>query len=183
MHQSKSDTVVQLSEILSKLKSDVTTCEAHGILTALLIANGNTNDWLSLITDIPANEQKDALPFIDDIKNQTAESLSKPDLSFDMLVSGEEEALSDRVSSLSSWCQGFLSGLGLSPNIQEISKKDNVAEILRDLVNISMAYIDDNDDLADESEFSYVEVYEYVRMSVLFLQESLKPFIAKSSFS
>ncbi|MDH3561200.1 MAG: UPF0149 family protein, partial [Gammaproteobacteria bacterium] len=79
-----------------------------------------------------------------------------------------------RSKALGQWCQGFLYGLALGGVPEEGGQPGNVQEIMRDFYEISQASFDhDSDDETDEA--AYIEIVEYVRMSVLLCHEELQP--------
>ena len=79
-------------------------------------------------------------------------------------------SLREQANTLVDWCQGFLVGLGLS-SVQ--TSDEQVLEMIKDISEISQLEVD----LLDEEENAqdFYEIVEFVRMGVLFIQETLQP--------
>jgi len=79
-------------------------------------------------------------------------------------------SLREQSNTLVDWCQGFLVGLGLS-SVQ--TSDEQVLEMIKDISEISQLEVDllDNDENAQD----FYEIVEFVRMGVLFIQETLQP--------
>jgi uncharacterized protein YgfB (UPF0149 family) len=74
---------------------------------------------------------------------------------------------------LALWCQGFLIGLQQGPLTLPQDAPDEATEALDDLAQIAqLSYgdIDSNDD----DETAYIELVEYVRLSILMLYHEIK---------
>ena len=79
-------------------------------------------------------------------------------------------SLREQANTLVDWCQGFLVGLGLT-SVQ--TSDEQVLEMIRDISEISQLEVDllDNEENAQD----FYEIVEFVRMGVLFIQETLQP--------
>ena len=79
-------------------------------------------------------------------------------------------SLREQANTLVDWCQGFLVGLGLS-SVQ--TSDEQVLEMIKDISEISQLEVDllDNEENAQD----FYEIVEFVRMGVLFIQETLQP--------
>ncbi len=84
---------------------------------------------------------------------------------FQPLLPDDDETLDIRARSLAVWCQGFLTGLGLSGLAGETQLSADTGDALRDLAAIAQA--DQNPDENEDNEASFFELVEYVRMAVL----------------
>ncbi len=84
---------------------------------------------------------------------------------FQPLLPDDDETLDIRARSLAAWCQGFLTGLGLSGLAGETQLSADTSDALRDLAAIAQA--DPDPDENEENEASFFELAEYVRMAVL----------------
>jgi uncharacterized protein YgfB (UPF0149 family) len=93
---------------------------------------------------------------------------------FDLLLPDDEAPLSLRTEALSQWCGGFLYGLALGGFREGTEMPETVSEVMKDFYEISHArFAYEATDDADEA--AYMEIVEYVRMSVLLLHEELLP--------
>ena len=79
------------------------------------------------------------------------------------------------------WCQGFLSGFGLTRRAYSLSDEAN--EVLRDLAAI--AQVQDALEESEDGESDYMEVMEYLRVAPLLLftetKKTAEPAPAKPS--
>ena len=79
-------------------------------------------------------------------------------------------SLREQANTLVDWCQGFLVGLGLS-SVQ--TSDEQVLEMIKDISEISQLEVDLLDNEKNAQDF--YEIVEFVRMGVLFIQETLQP--------
>jgi hypothetical protein len=79
-------------------------------------------------------------------------------------------SLREQANTLVDWCQGFLMGLGLS-SVQ--TSDEQVLEMIKDISEISQLEADLPDN--EENAQDFYEIVEFVRMGVLFIQETLQP--------
>ena len=90
------------------------------------------------------------------------------DLAFKPLVADDNEPLAGRISDLSNWCAGFLSGFGgalRSDDGEAVVLPPDVQEILRDFASISGLSDDVEGDEQDEG--SFMEIFEFTRVGAL----------------
>ena len=97
---------------------------------------------------------------------------------FSLLLPDDSAALPVRTRALSDWCGGFLYGLALGGIREDADLPETVREVMRDFYEISHAgFVTDAPDEGDET--AYVEIVEYVRISVLLLLYVPPPALAK----
>ena len=161
--------------LLFNLNTDDTLSSAHGILCGFACVKPEIqlDDWLGeVLVSIDLNNinEKVAHETLAKIFNETLSGLSDPTLNFSLLIADEQARLGEQADTLIQWCQGFLVGLGL----QKISTHDEeVLEMIKDFSEISKldtSLIED-----DQNAQDLAEIVEFVRMGVLFIQESLQP--------
>ena len=100
-------------------------------------------------------------------------------LGFVLLLPADDEPLAQRTDALGHWCSGFLYGLALGGIREDAELPDTVSEIMKDFYEISHArFAYEVTDDADEE--AYMEIVEYVRMSVLLLHAELQPMPASA---
>ena len=80
-----------------------------------------------------------------------------------------------QADTLVQWCNGFISGLGLS---KLSTKEEEVLEMIKDISEVSKLDIELSS--SEENAKDLLEIIEYVRIGVLFILESLQPI--KQSF-
>lgn len=101
------------------------------------------------------------------------EQMTDPELQLTLLIPDDEANLAKRVTALAEWCDGYLYGLANAGLQDASSLPQDTLEIVQDLSRI--AQLDGVDTGGEEEELSYVELTEYVRMSVLLVAEELQP--------
>ena len=106
---------------------------------------------------------------------QTWQSLDEGDMSFSPLLPTDEAPLELRADSLGLWCQGFVHGLGVAgtqDDANSIFKTGVTRDIVKDFSEIARAAFAD-EETEGEGEAAYMELVEYVRVSVqLVFEES-----------
>jgi len=101
--------------------------------------------------------------------------LEEGEMAFNLLLPGDDEPIDTRTRALAYWCQGFLHGLataagGEKDSMERVFRTPLAKEILADFSEITKAGTDPDDAEADH-ESSFVELVEYVRVSVQLLFE------------
>lgn len=101
------------------------------------------------------------------------------------LLPDDDFPLSERLSSLGEWCQGFLYGLGNSRSSSSLETSGDIAEALDDLASISHVQVLDEGESAYEAddEVDYTELVEYIRVAVLTISEELDTSVDASTQS
>ncbi|MCK5667436.1 MAG: UPF0149 family protein, partial [Gammaproteobacteria bacterium] len=91
----------------------------------------------------------------------------------ELLLADEDDPLAERSRSLAEWCQGFMSGMGLSGVKQEQIPAES-EELISDFYKIASLEADDRDELDQGDDFALMELTEYVRMGTIFIFEDLQ---------
>jgi len=162
---------------LQDLGATADAAESHGTLCALLLDNavlatwfGHTLDELPDKGNVLAAEQ---LGVLEQLYQLTREQLSNDDLSLELLLPDESDDFGLRLLGLSSWCQGFLYGIGVTGVASDDRLDDEARECLSDLLEISK--LSHDEESSDEAELQFAEIVEHVRMATLLLHETLNP--------
>jgi yecA family protein len=152
--------------------------EAHGLLAGIICAGGNVarEPWLdhllgeNTLGAAASNARDQLVTVCDDVLCQFNDDA----FGFDLLLPSDDAPLSVRTEALSQWAGGFLYGLALGGIREGAELPENVSEVMKDFYEISHArFAYEATDDADEA--AYMEIVEYVRMSVLLLHEELQP--------
>lgn len=164
--------------MLLRADAECDAAECHGALTGLACsgASDGAEAWLVQVTgdldpeDINVAECRAMM--LQAYRNCCAD-LESELMCFQPLLPDDAESMSVRAAALGRWCQGFLFGLSLGglPDLESLPA--DVAEIIRDLSEITRAGIDEGGD-EEESEKAYVEVVEFVRVSAQLVYEELQ---------
>lgn len=164
---------------LEKLGATIDASESHGSLCGLLLDNCGMAVWLQhTLDDLPDSTDVLAVEHLEVLKQlfeDSREQLNAADLSFELLLPDDTDDFGVQLLGLSTWCVGFLYGLGVisksdtkknSKELDELSQ-----ECLSDLLEISKL---DHDEIeSSETEGQLVEIVEHVRMAVLFLNDAM----------
>ena len=162
-------------DALHKLNTDDTISSAHGLLCGFYCVKQDLHldDWLNeILVSIDLNNllEKEAHQVLAEIFNNTSEQLGDPTLNFWPVIADDDSPLREQANTLIEWCQGYLVGLGLS-SVE--TSDEEVTEMIKDISEISQLDADllDTDDNAED----FYEIVEFVRIGVLFIQETLQP--------
>jgi len=172
-----------VQNVLQKLGATADASESHGTLCGLLLDNSGMAAWIGHTLDEPPDKGDvlagEELEVLELLFEQTREQLNTEDLSFELLLPDECDDLAVRLLGLSSWCQGFLYGIGVSGGSKLEALDAQSQECLSDLLEISKLNHQEVSD--EETEVQFAEVSEHVRMSVLILNESMNPLMPAPS--
>jgi hypothetical protein len=179
----------KLAEAIAALGLGVDAAEFHGGICGLLCTHGPgaLSAWLdesrgaeaSLIGDSAAMNE-----ILHEAEGESWRELSGSELAFYPLLPDEEVALDERVAALASWCQGFVTGLGLGGYVVDDDRSTGasgaadteLAEIVGDFVEISRAGLSEEEqEQAHEADFDLAALIEYVRVGVQLIFEELQP--------
>ena len=104
--------------------------------------------------------------------------LEAGDMRFNLLLPPDDESLQLRTAALADWCHGFMHGLveagGGDVGPQSDALENSIAaEILDDFSEITKAGA--GEQAGDEAEQAFVELVEYVRVSVQIIYDEMAP--------
>jgi yecA family protein len=177
--------ISDLEELLYRVDATMVAAEAHGALCGMLCARGTVE--LSEWVDHVVGEQEqgsellhDVVHKLSDLHQSTLEMMNDATAEFRLLLPDDDEPLPERVDALAAWCQGFVYGLAAGGITEESELPEDTDELLKDMIEISRARHDADDEEAEETdanddEVAYMEIEEYVRMGVLLMYEELQP--------
>ena len=169
----------ELDEKLRSAGADSGAAEAHGLLSGTLVAGGKVAPavWLEHLLGEDNTQSAAAVDCSDMLavlKDDILRRFNDETFGFELLLPVDDAPLSLRTEALGQWCGGFLYGLALGGIRADVEMPDNVGEVMKDFYEISHArFAYETTD--DEDETAYMEIVEYVRMSVLLLHEELQP--------
>ncbi|QEP43850.1 hypothetical protein D5085_12390 [Ectothiorhodospiraceae bacterium BW-2] len=177
--ESSNDTYT-ITHWLDQLNASTSASEFHGLLTGLIITQGNKAavQWQPYITpDLNPGDlvREEAVDNLNIVFESLIEELNDPMLSFSPLMPEEGDAsIEQRIEAISEWTQGLL--LGLSHGNLAVEKLSaESGEFLDDLLEISRANTfvpDSNEEINDRS---LTEIGEYLRAGALTLLDELHP--------
>lgn len=166
-----------VDDTLLKLEAINEASEAHGALCGMICISGagDIKNWLThILGDVDANdvELSGSENVLQALHNKTVSELTQQDYALELLLHSDDDPLNIRIDDLCNWCQGFLYGLSVA-GLTDIKKLPNEAsEILQDMVDISKAGYDSEDE-EEENEAAFAEIVEYLRIGVYLIYSTL----------
>lgn len=159
-----------VNAILIQIDADLSASEAHGMATGMLCVNAGTTVeyWLSelLHDSVVADADK---PILVRLFDETRRLLASNEFEFDLFLPDDDMPLGNRVIALTSWCQGFLYGIGAAVRAAS-GVSEEAREILKDISEFTKL---DMDAEGEEDESAFIEITEYLRSAVLLLRDEL----------
>jgi uncharacterized protein YgfB (UPF0149 family) len=174
-------TIDEVDQALRDLGAGAAGPEAHGGLCGLVCVLGAEGPatWVAELR--PGAGPAPGAPagagdILRGLATVTCQALTEGDMSFVLLLPGDEVPLGDRTEALAVWCTGFLEGLGTAAGRSryDLSGNEVAREILADFSEIARAGFESGEP-DGEAEAAYVELVEFVRVSVQLLFEELYP--------
>ena len=174
----------QVDEALFSGGSAVCAAECHGVLCGILCASGSSDmqRWVRHLFEARTTDREisaDALKLLHDVHQCTLSEINHETLDFSMLLPDQAESMDVRISGLADWCSGFSLGLIMGGLNDKMLVSDDVREFVEDVQYISDASFSAEDSSSDQSEQSFTEIEEDVRMGVLLINEELQPISQK----
>jgi len=124
----------------------------------------------------PATEQRDdAEETLRQLYEATYRQLAERQSGFEPLLPADDDSESDRAAGLAHWCEGFLHGLvstGNSDAVRERLGAEPLADIIRDMLQLTRAVADDDDD-PEGRDAAWAELVEYLRVAAQLAYEEL----------
>ena len=162
----------------------VSPAELHGHLLGRSCAGSgfDADAWLVEAAELLAGEPQDNVRnALIGLQEMVKGELTSDDMTVVLLLPTDDAPLTERAAALGQWCQGFLSGFGLTRRAYSLSDEAN--EVLRDLAAI--AQVQDALEESEDGESDYMEVMEYLRVAPLLLftetKKTAEPAAAKPS--
>lgn len=124
--------------------------------------------WAAAALADAATQPADVSALLRELAETSWTSLDLGDMSFELLLPSDAEPLEQRVESLGLWCQGYMHGIGAggqSRTENAIVEHEVIRDIIGDFTEITRAAFAD-DETEEEGEAAFVELVEYVRVSV-----------------
>ena len=154
--------------LLSTSGHPVSPAELHGLLLGRSCAGAGfeAESWLADAAELLEGEPQDNVRnALIGLQEMVKGELTSDDMTVVLLLPTDDAPLTERAVALGQWCQGFLSGFGLTR--REYALTDEAKEVLQDLAAISQ--VQDALEESDDGESDYMEVMEYLRVAPLLL--------------
>jgi uncharacterized protein len=168
----------ETSAALQPLKADAS--ETHGMACGFIsgkISNRGLAQWQHLLLGV-----EDDIEILNQLFDATRKQFSANNFTLQLLIPDEDTSLPDRTKALTSWCKGFISGLGEAQQHSKQYDNDEIQEVLSELDQISRASYQ-NLESTPENEQDFFEIQEHVRLSALFIFTELRLLAQKEELS
>ena len=177
------DEKVSFDELESALRQCGATwdaAQAHGLLVGRLAVAGVPSgpDWLLQVlegTDEANASRLECQKLLDTLYQGTYWQLTERLSEFYPLLPDDEEDARQRTQAMAHWCEAFLHGLVSAQHDQALKDRlaaEPLSDIIRDMLQITRAAIDDESD-EEDNEAAYTEIVEYMRVAAQLAYEEL----------
>lgn len=168
----------QLDDALRRCGAGWDAAQAHGLLAGRLAAAGADGgfEWLAQVlegTDTSNALRSECEDLLRSLFEATYRQLAERQSEFEPLLPDDGDATSVRAVALAHWCEGFLHGLVSNTRgdaLKERLAADPLADIIRDMLQITRATADDE---GESEEVAYTELVEYLRVAAQLTYEEL----------
>jgi uncharacterized protein len=162
-----------LTEALEKTGSEIYTAEVHGLVCGMIVSTppNEQAEWEKIILGKLKNANSKKL--MQQLYDTSYKLLNAFSFEFSLLLPDEDTDINERAESLGLWCQGFLVGMQQGPLSLPADAGEDALEALDDLAEIAQISFG-NLGTTDEDETAYIELVEYVRLSVLMLYHEIQ---------
>ena len=163
--------IIEVRDLAAKVTPYLYIDELHGSAIGTIVGRG-----VSLETDFPFKEfkalQGEDLEISDhELKNfvkKIIEELKDPDLSFVPYLASADD-LDKLAESLAQWCSSFLAGFALGCGEERNELPPDIQEIIKDFAALTTMEAEDAPGAVEEG--SYMQIFEYVRVTVLWMYD------------
>lgn len=177
-----------LNDALRRCGATWDAAQCHGLLSSRLAIVGAEAgvEWFQQVldgADTSDASRADCERLLGTLFNVTHRQLSERLSEFAPLLPDDSDSTSIRAVALGHWCEGYLHGLvsaELGDALKQRLAEDPLADIIKDMLQITRASADDDGD-EDDSEIAYVELVEYLRVAAQLAYEELAEFRGPSN--
>ena len=174
----------ELDEALRRCGSSWNAGQTHGLLCGRLSVSGadGAQSWFEQVlseTDPNNALRAECESMLDALCANTWRQLVERQSEFELLLPDEDDSAASRAEAMGQWCEGFLHGLVSekhSDSLKERLAADPLADIIKDMLQITRAMASDED--AEDEENAYTELVEYLRVAAQLAYEELADFRA-----
>jgi len=174
-------TVIDHNEVdvaLRQSGSSWSASQSHGLLCSKLSVAGIDGGmaWFNQIMEGSQSAGGEITELLEALFAETHRQLSERQSEFAPLLPDENESLAVIAGGLAEWSEGFLHGLVSNVDNESLKAKlaaEPVSDIIKDLLEITRASVDDDDEADDEA---LVELVEYLRVAAQLVYEELAEF-------
>ncbi len=173
----------ELDDALRRCGASWDAAQTHGLLAGRLAIAGADSGfgWLSQVlegTDTADALRSECEIMLSTLFESTYRQLAERQSEFEPLLPDDEDSATVRAAALARWCEGFLHGLVSSEHSDALKERlsaDPLADIIRDMLQITRATVEDESD-EESNEAAYAELVEYLRIAAQLTYEELVEF-------
>jgi hypothetical protein len=180
----------ELDAALRRCGSTWNAGQTHGLLCSRLALAGadGASGWLAQVladTDPDNTLRTECEAMLEVLCTATWQQLSERQSDFMLLLPDDDDSALVRTEAMGQWCEGFLHGLVSDTHgdkLRERLASDPLSDIIKDLLEITRASVDDE---ADEqgTENAFANLVEYLRVAAQLTYEELAEFREPASAS
>ncbi len=173
----------ELDAALRRCGSTWNAGQTHGLLCSRLALAGadGASRWLAQVlqdTDPENSLRTECEAMLEALCTATWQQLSERQSDFMLLLPDDDDSALVRTEAMGQWCEGFLHGLvseAHGDKLRERLASDPLSDIIKDLLEITRASVDDE---ADEqgTENAFADLVEYLRVAAQLTYEELAEF-------
>lgn len=172
-----------LDDALRRCGASWNAAQAHGLLCSRLCLSGRDaiGTWIAAVQDGDDRNSAacaECAAMMAVVSTNTLRDLAQRQSQFMPLLPDDSFATTLRTEALGNWCEGFLHGLVSGEHSADLRSRmaaEPLSDIIRDLLEITRAAVDENDD-RESNEEAYVELVEYIRVAAQLAYEELAEF-------
>jgi len=176
-----------LNDALQRCGASWTAAQAHGLFSSRLAVAGANGHAPSLSQVLEGSDTSDALRkecenMLVALWQATHCAFSERQSAFEPLLADDADSAAVRAEAVAHWCEGYLHGLvsgAPESALRERLAADPLADIIKDMLQITRAAVDENDN-GESNEESYVEITEYLRVAAQLVYEELAEYRPRS---
>ena len=169
-----------LNDALRRCGATWDAAQCHGLLSSRLAIVGAEAgvEWFQQVldgADAADASRADCERLLGALFNVTHRQLSERLSEFAPLLPDDSDSTAIRAVALGHWCEGYLHGLvsaELGDALKQRLAEDPLADIIKDMLQITRACVEDEIDSKTDEE-SYTELVEYVRVATQLAYEEL----------
>ena len=149
--------------------------ESHGFLCGIFCASNSVASviWQEylLVGVENSSDFDESFAVLTQLAKHASDEILSEDMIFTLFLPDDKASIAERSNSISEWCAGFVSGLGIGRGENKLDLDSEGDEFLQDIISISrMGGLDEE---GDDSEAAYFEIVEYIRVGVIFIYQQL----------
>ena len=168
-----------LNDALKRCGASWSAAQTHGLQSSRLAVIGTRGlaDSIGQVLDganTSTEFRKECEDMLDTLWQTTHKAFSERLSAFVPLLPDDSDRADVRTEGLAHWCEGYLHGLVSGEHdamLKERLAADPVADVIKDMLQITRATVDDGE--GEGSEEAYVEIVEYLRVAAQLVYEEL----------